>query len=103
MAKRVAYTPQSRTIAEIPDIQNGKLVRKLVKHDILLPCPFCGSSNIEAGVESSSSYHVRCYGCGARTKPMNLPSYWDCDKYGDVEDHLIKKAVKAWNKRVKKS
>ncbi len=76
----------------------GKPYIKEIRHDNLLPCPFCGYKSPRAGVESAFAYHVKCGICGARTKPVNLPDTWD-RRRGCLEDHLIKEAVKAWNSR----
>ena len=79
--------------------ENGRFLRKEVEHDNLLPCPFC---NGEAFVEcSGSAWHVRCSKCYAKSCFCDLPARWNSNKCLDT--HLIKKAVKAWNKRVKKS
>ncbi len=75
----------------------GRLLYKEVKHNDLLPCPFCGG---DAEVQiSGSSWLVRCKKCFAKSVYCDLPAVWNSNKCLDT--HLIKKAVKAWNKRVK--
>ena len=49
----------------------------------LLPCPFCGGTNIEQISYSRSSHYVKCVGC------------WT---YGP-EKHLAVEATAAWNRR----
>lgn len=46
-----------------------------------LPCPFCGSENIEV---SETAYYVECNDCGVETRCY----------------HTIEEALEAWNRRV---
>ncbi len=77
----------------------GNPLQKPVEHDDLKDCPFCGSyARVEC---SGNAWYVRCTNCYAKSCFCDLPRRWNSDKCLDT--HLIKKAVKAWNKRVKKS
>lgn len=61
----------------------------------LKPCPFCGSSNVEAvhdvhvydGCEIAT---IWCYGCG---------KYFQEFGEGKTEEEAIRNAAKAWNQR----
>ena len=77
----------------------------------LLPCPFCGSSDVRAERAHSDGYHVACWGCGVRTRSVDLPDRWpvewdeipeDEDDYKKtIEERLCEVAVNVWNRRVK--
>lgn len=77
--------------------EQGNFLNKDVEHADLLPCPFCNGA-AEVWV-SGSAWHVRCTKCFAKSKYFDLPAVWNSNKCLDA--HLIKKAVAAWNKRVK--
>lgn len=67
--------------------------------DELKPCPFCGGS---AGVREAFSVvpgkklarYVRCDECGAHSDTFYVYT-------GSNPDAVVKKAVKAWNRRMK--
>lgn len=77
------------------------------------PCPFCGSTDIRCGIESAQSVVVVCQrdGCLARI-PRWLPDRWPPRVYKSscswdqnhlrLENYCLAKALKAWNRRVKK-
>lgn len=69
--------------------------KKDVEHDDLKPCPFCGG--IAWLTRSGSAWVVCCTKCFAKSCYQDLPSRWNSSKCLDT--HLIKKVVKAWNKR----
>lgn len=66
----------------------------------LLPCPFCGSSNV--GIEKNRlcsddgtfplAVHVECYACGAQTK--HFVSNDHCTSIAEAD------AVFAWNRNI---
>ena len=75
----------------------GRLLYKDVEHDDPKPCPFCeGQAFVEC---SGSAWHVRCSKCYAKSGYFDLPPVWKTNRC--LSTHLIKKAIKAWNKRVK--
>ena len=80
-----------------PHTSNGYFQYKEVKHDDLMPCPFCGGP--AEIVLNGDAWHARCKRCFAKSGYQNLPARWNSNKCLDT--HLIKKAVKTWNKRVK--
>lgn len=61
------------------------------------PCPFCGSTDIFAGVSGAFSYHVKCLGCGIRTRDFNLPDY---SGKKNIPQRLTFKAIESWNTRI---
>lgn len=86
-------------ITEIPiwdkKDKNGRFLTKELEHEDLLPCPFCGG---KASVNpSGSAWHVRCNKCFAKSGFQDLPAFWHSNKC--LTTHLIKKAIKSWNKR----
>lgn len=76
--------------------ENGRFLHKEIEHDDLLPCPFCGGK-AEARL-SGDSWFIICKKCFSKSGSQNIPSIWNTKKC--LDSHLIKKAVKAWNKRV---
>lgn len=69
---------------------------KLEAQDKLLPCPFCGSEDLELNNTHTACYWVECSQCGAEVSGTAI--YSDSDK---PEDHLeaAKSAISAWNRR----
>lgn len=64
---------------------------------VMLPCPFCGSTNTDESM-------VRGYEAGDLTQPIIAAGCYDCGATGGsvrVPDHSTgyKEAVSAWNKR----
>ena len=68
------------------------------------PCPFCGGVEIRVNHASAMAFHALCRGCGARTRPFEIPSTWPEElphdaSVGDLDDWLMDKAKVAWNQR----
>lgn len=68
----------------------------------LLPCPFCGSTDVWCGQASATSRKVWCQNCGAQTKDLHLP--W-ANKQGrtilQLWKELDRQATGLWNRREK--
>ena len=75
--------------------QIEELEGELVDYD-LLPCPFCGSTNVEVEGDHESGYRVVCKECGGRTPSKYLHKEEDGERYFD---YSVSKqdAVKMWN------
>ena len=70
---------------------------QLTDADTVLPCPFCGSDDIELQNTWTPSYWLQCQGCCAEVH--------DNEMWNDAESHEEHQASKArvlaeWNKRV---
>lgn len=66
------------------------------------PCPCCGGRKIHAGHTSAMSMGVECDGCGlnvCRAVPSKAIRGIRTEK--QMDNYLLKKAVEAWNRRVK--
>jgi len=70
----------------------------VLEGDIIMPCPFCGSSNIELNYLPTmySAYHMQCE-CGVEVAGHPLPG-----KMRAEEEHLVAagSALMVWNRRV---
>lgn len=84
------------------------MIRDAVITVELLPCPCCGSSNIEAGVMSAQSYGVQCRSCRLtveRSSPAKWPKgVWKRalstdENWKRLMTHVLQLAVTAWNLR----
>jgi len=67
----------------------------------LLPCPFCGSEDVDLNCESSmdiswsiDNAQVECNGCEASSE-----LFWSDNLDKESCDIIIKKVIEAWNKR----
>ena len=67
--------------------------------DQLLPCPFCGRTNMTLNNTHTPSYWIECK-CGAAIHGRSY--YKSEDDHNDVEAHVKSKnnAIKKWNRRV---
>lgn len=66
------------------------------------PCPCCGGRRIRAGHMSAMSLGIECAGCGlnvSRTVPHKATR--GIRTMEQMDDHLLKRAVEVWNRRVK--
>jgi uncharacterized protein (DUF983 family) len=61
-------------------------------------CPCCGSEDIYKGHWTAMSMGIHCNKCGL-TMAKQFPNEWNAGT--DIELITLKKAAKAWNKRVK--
>lgn len=67
----------------------------------LHPCPFCDGTP-EFTQRDALTYHVRCTNCGAQTRPVPLPDYWDAEQEGgSFMDYIEGQATGLWNWRQK--
>ena len=77
-------------MAEVMKIKNGKG---------LLPCPFCGSGDINR-IITTSHCEVVCHNCKARIVRGLFCGKYDCLE--DAENDFGKEADEAWNTRTPK-
>lgn len=74
----------------------------LTEADEVLPCPFCGSDDIELANTHTPSYWVECLECSAEVHGQYFEEAFNFDPDGG---HLLShekakaSALKAWNRR----
>jgi len=75
----------------------------LTEADLLLPCPFCGSTELELNNTWTASYWISCDGCSCQVHDPGAGGEGR-DPF-KVEDHQASKeaAIAAWNQRVSPS
>ena len=62
------------------------------------PCPFCGGTNIDVHISStSSSCYVQCTDCGATIN--REVSQTGCSSKADYDERCLRILKNAWNKR----
>jgi len=61
------------------------------------PCPCCGSDKLYIGTTSALTQGVVCLKCFLRID-KGYPKEWDAGV--DIDSRVLKRAIKAWNKRV---
>ncbi len=71
----------------------------------LLPCPFCGSTRVEA-VAHNVGFYSKCYECGVQTRPIDwAQGFYDDDRSYHRRDFEEQKArglilaTRDWNRR----
>lgn len=71
----------------------------------LLPCPFCGSTKVEA-VAHNVGFFGKCYNCGAQTRPIDwAQGHYNDDRSYEHRDFDAQKerglelAARDWNRR----
>ena len=70
---------------------------ELTADDVVLPCPFCGSDDIELQNTWTAAYWLQCQECGVKMSDPGM----DRDP-NSLKDHQASKAgaLAAWNRRV---
>ena len=68
----------------------------LEKEDILKPCPFCGSSELELCNTWTALYWIECRNCGAQVDGIAYPN----DERPDDHQEAKQSAIEFWNTRV---
>ena len=76
-----------------------------------LPCPGCGSSELQCGIESADAMQVKCLACGLKMVER-LPDEWPPGCRGKMapderierwRDWTLQKLIRRWNKRYPRS
>jgi Lar family restriction alleviation protein len=77
--------------------KEGNLHLELEPTDLVSPCPFCGSKDIELQNTWTASYWIMCQSCGARVSDPGMER--NPELYAD---HQASKAaaLTAWNTRI---
>tara|TARA_R110002020_G_scaffold441478_4_gene652282 strand:+ start:791 stop:1012 length:222 start_codon:yes stop_codon:yes gene_type:complete len=65
----------------------------------LKPCPFCGSTELYVGPNTTTSYHVMCCSCFGKGTSYTIP-FDPTAQQVDWEKRCKILAIEAWNKRV---
>lgn len=75
--------------------KTGVIKLSLLEEEVLLPCPFCGSSNVELVNTWTACYWLECE-CGAQIDGESFPNDYS------LADHEKSKrsAIEKWNRRV---
>lgn len=74
---------------------------ELSPDDAVLPCPFCGGSNIELCNTHTPSYWMECQDCEAQAHGRYGPDLVPRSHYGSLRQHeaAAESAINAWNRR----
>lgn len=79
----------------------GHIKHVQITDEKVLPCPFCGSTDIELCNTHAPSYWLECQGCGAQAHGEGFGDKGQNTKAAHVK--AAKSALAAWNKRVETS
>ena len=67
----------------------------MTERPILLPCPFCGSENLELA-EFYGGYRVECLDCVTQGPALEIKSVFNIGLFSETAQHL---AMEKWNMR----
>ena len=81
--------------AKLKTIVEGEHIDIELENDVLLPCPFCGSENLELAHTWTPSYWIECLSCGAHVGDEE--SWTENTEQSHLES--AKRAIEAWNRR----
>lgn len=82
--------------AKLRAIVENDFIDVELENDVLLPCPFCGSTNLELAHTHTPSYWVECPDCNAQVGDNE--SWSENTEQSHLES--AKRAIQAWNRRV---
>jgi len=74
---------------------DGKAAHVVLEGEKLLPCPFCGSTNLELVNTTTPTYWISCE-CSAEVTGDSYPD----DGKGEHHISAAKSAIERWNHRV---
>lgn len=68
--------------------------------DLLLPCPFCGSTDVTLGNTHTAYYHVVCNNCNCEMPGEgNGSGFKTISECASAHEEAINSAIKEWNIR----